>query len=80
MVVRMRHTKSHRNNRRSHHKLTKPALTTDQSGGLAHRHRVSPQTGTYKGRQVIEIKQKKSKKPEKKAEGKSEGEQKDQVK
>lgn len=64
MVVRMRHTRSQRGNQRSQKKLEKPAITRDQgSGGLALRHRVSPITGTYKGKKVIELsKDKESKK------------------
>lgn len=54
MSVRMRVNRSATGNRRSHHKLTKPAMTRD-SGGLALRHRVSPVTGTYKGKQVINV-------------------------
>lgn len=59
MVVRMRHTKSHRNNRRSHHKVDKPALTVDASTGVRHlRHRASEVTGTYRGRVVIDVEKK----------------------
>lgn len=53
MTVRMRHTRGHTNNRRSHHALAKPALTKDENGNPRLRHRVSPTTGTYRGRQVI---------------------------
>ena len=53
MVVRMRHTRAHTANRRSHHALKAPALTTDTATGTVHlRHRASID-GVYKGRQVI---------------------------
>jgi len=63
MTVRMRHTKAHTRNRRSHHALGNPALTTDKkTGAVSMRHRVSPITGEYKGRKVIEVKTKKTSK------------------
>lgn len=53
MVVRMRHTRAHTANRRSHHKLTAPAISVDSKTGTVHlRHRASLD-GMYKGRQVI---------------------------
>ena len=56
MSVRMRINKSQTGNRRSHHALAKPAITRDgEKGGLALRHRVSPITGTYKGKQVLDV-------------------------
>ena len=59
MVVRMRSTKSHRNNRRSHDSLSNPAVTMDKSTNVAHlRHRASLITGMYKGRQVIDVQKK----------------------
>lgn len=68
MTVRMRHTKSHTRNRRAHHALSNPALTKDKkTGAVSMRHRVSPITGEYKGKKVIEIskvsKNKKQSKP-----------------
>ena len=57
MVVRMRSTKSHRNNTRSHHALEKPAIAVDKKTGTKHlRHRVNPTTGEYRGRQVVKAK------------------------
>jgi ribosomal protein L32 len=53
MTVRMRHTRGHTNNRRSHHSLEKPALTKDEAGNIHLRHRASPTTGAYRGRQVL---------------------------
>jgi len=74
MVVRMRHTRAHTGNRRSHHALTAPAISNSPTDGLAHRHRVSPVTGKYKGVQVIDMTKgdaKKSAKTSAKAEAKS---------
>ena len=66
MVVRMRHTRAHTANRRSHHALKSPALSKDTKSGKIHlRHRASLD-GFYKGKAVmdpvkkIERKQKKS--------------------
>lgn len=67
MVVRMRSTRSHTGNRRSHHALKNPALTTDTKTGTTHlRHRASAITGQYKGITVIDV-EKKAKKAAKKA-------------
>ncbi len=52
MVVRMRHTRAHTANRRSHHGLKSPALSTDKSGTVHLRHRASLD-GVYKGRAVV---------------------------
>lgn len=51
----MRHTRSHTKNRRSHHALSKPALTKDEAGNAHLRHRVSKATGTYRGRKVVDL-------------------------
>jgi ribosomal protein L32 len=48
----MRHTRAHTGNRRSHHKIKNPALSTDASGSVHIRHRAS-KDGVYKGRTVI---------------------------
>ena len=55
MTVRMRHTRSHTKNRRSHHALAKPALSKDESGNVHLRHRMSNLTGAYRGRKVIDL-------------------------
>jgi large subunit ribosomal protein L32 len=70
MTIRMRHTKGHTRNRRAHHSLEEPALTTDKDTGTPHlRHRASSVTGKYKGRQVIDVNKKvKSEKKEVKSE------------
>jgi len=65
MTVRMRHTRGHTNNRRSHHKLEKPAITKDEQGNARLRHRVSLATGTYRGRKVIDMSAKLLKKAKK---------------
>jgi len=66
MVVRMRATRSHRNNRRSHHALKNPALTVDSNTGTVHlRHRASAITGKYKGMTIIDMDKKAAKKAKK---------------
>lgn len=54
----MRSTKSHTGNRRAHHRLSKPAISKDSDGNVHLRHRVSPTSGKYKGRQVIDVQKK----------------------
>lgn len=59
----MRHTKSQRNRTRSHHRLDKPAVTLDSNTNVPHlRHRASRVTGQYRGRTVIDMAAKASKK------------------
>lgn len=53
MVVRMRHTKSHSANRRSHHALKARALTASPEGTVHPRHRVVLEGGTYRGRTLV---------------------------
>lgn len=56
MVVRMRHTRAHTGNRRSHHGLTGVTLTVDANTGSTHvRHRMDPKTGMYRGRKVVDL-------------------------
>lgn len=63
-----RHTKSGRNQRRSHHALKKLNLTSCAKCNEAILpHRVCPKCGTYAGREIIEIQDKKNKKEKKKA-------------
>ena len=74
MVVRMRNTKAHRNNRRSHDGLSSPSVTMDAATSVPHlRHRASLQTGLYKGRMVIDVKAKLEKKTKKANDKKKEG-------
>ena len=58
MSVRMRHTRAHSKNRRSHHNVTEATLSKTEGGAPHARHRVSPVDGTYKGRKVIDVKSK----------------------
>ena len=59
MVIRMRHTRSHTKNRRSHHALENPTLSKDKAkGGVHMRHRASAVTGTYKGLEIKSLQKK----------------------
>ncbi|MFZ3019900.1 MAG: 50S ribosomal protein L32 [Minisyncoccia bacterium] len=60
MVVRMRHNRGQTGSRRSHHKLTAPRLSKDQDGVVHLRHRMTPSTGKYRGRVVVDIAAKKA--------------------
>lgn len=63
MSVRMRHTRSHTNNRRSHHALAENAIVTDkESGKLRLPHRLDESTGMYRGKQVLPKKEMKRRK------------------
>ncbi len=74
MVVRMRSTKSHRNNRRSHDGLSSPAVTLDKNTNTPHlRHRASLVTGQYKGRMVLDVQAKITKRAKKAKEAKKVG-------
>ncbi len=56
MVIRMRHTRSHTANRRSHHALTAPNLAVCKNCGSQHRpHHMCLNCGFYKGRVVIDL-------------------------
>lgn len=55
MSVRMRHTRSHTGNRRSHHALEEARLSTCECGAVHERHKVCHACGKYRGRQVIDI-------------------------
>lgn len=55
MVVRMRATRSHRDNRRSHHALSNPTLAMCECGAKHLRHRACAACGTYRGRQVVDV-------------------------
>jgi len=66
MSVRMRHTKSHTANRRSHHGLKSPRLSKCSNCGQAHlRHRMCENCGNYKGKEIIDITAKIAKKQQK---------------
>lgn len=55
-VPKHRPSKQRKNNRRSHDALKKPHVVVDkESGKLVRSHRVSKQTGRYKGKEVINV-------------------------
>ncbi len=57
MSIRMRHTRSHTKNRRSHHALVAiKAIPTEN--GLRLPHRIDEATGIYRGKQIIVKKEK----------------------
>ncbi|MBU1557945.1 50S ribosomal protein L32 [Patescibacteria group bacterium] len=65
MSVRMRHTKGHTANRRSHHGLTAPRLSNCQECGAIHqRHRMCETCGKYNGKQIVDVMAKVEKKTE----------------
>lgn len=54
MSIRMRHTRSHTKNRRSHHALETTSIVTDkESGNLRLPHRLDEATGMYRGKQIF---------------------------
>ncbi len=60
MVVRMRHTRGHTANRRSHHALKTPTLSACQNCGAKHRpHHMCLDCGFYNGKMVVDMKAKK---------------------
>lgn len=57
MSVRMRHTRAHTNNRRSHHALDAVKSVKDkESGKLRLPHRLDESTGMYRGKQIAKPK------------------------
>ena len=62
MVIRMRHTRAHTANRRSHHALEGATLAVCTNCAAKHRpHHMCLECGFYKGRQVMDLKAKKDK-------------------
>ncbi len=60
MVIRMRHTRGHTANRRSHHALKTPTLSACQNCGAKHRpHHMCLDCGFYNGKMVVDMKAKK---------------------
>lgn len=55
MVVRMRHTRSHTANRRSHHALKEKVLAACECGAPRMSHIACQTCGRYKGRVVIDV-------------------------
>ncbi len=55
MVVRMRHTRAHTANRRSHHALVAATLATCECGAQRVSHRACPSCGRYRGRVVVDV-------------------------
>lgn len=63
MVIRMRHTRAHTGNRRSHHALKSAAFSKcTNCSALRHPHTVCVACGYYRGRKVIDVVKKAEKK------------------
>ena len=61
MVIRMRHTRAHTKNRRSHHALKAPTLAKCSNCDASRRpHHMCLECGFYDGRQVIDLASKKA--------------------
>lgn len=68
MVVRMRHTRAHTRNRRSHHALHGARLSVAKDSGAVHpRHKALLDGTPYKGRSVMDKTKRKSVAPASKA-------------
>ncbi len=62
MVIRMRHTRAHTANRRSHHALKTPMLVACSNCEAMHRpHHMCLDCGFYKGKQVMDLSTQKAK-------------------
>ncbi len=63
MSIRMRHTRGHTGNRRSHHALKGIRAVKNEAGALALPHRLDEATGTYRGKQIFTPKAKRERAP-----------------
>ena len=80
-VPKQRHTKSRRNQRRSHHALKKQSFSNcSKCGEAVLPHRLCQNCGTYAGREIIDVLAKLSKKERKKKEKEMAGQKKEQNK
>jgi len=56
MSIRMRHTKAHTGKRRSHHSLKEEKVSAcSKCGSLVMSHYMCKNCGTYKGREVVDV-------------------------
>ena len=55
MVVRMRHTRAHTANRRSHHKLVAQTFAKCECGAMRVSHRACHSCGRYRGRVAVDL-------------------------
>ncbi len=67
MVVRMRHTRAHTANRRSHHALEAQVFAKCECGAMRVSHRACPNCGRYRGRVAVDVAAKTAAKSQKKA-------------
>lgn len=67
MVVRMRHTRAHTANRRSHHALKERSLNKCECGAMRVSHRACPNCGRYNGRVAVDLVAKQKARSQKKA-------------
>ena len=67
MVVRMRHTRAHTANRRSHHALKAQKLSVCECGAPRVSHRACASCGRYRGRVVVDFAAKASAKASRRA-------------
>ncbi len=66
MSIRMRHTRAHTRNRRSHHALKETViLTCSKCGESSLPHKVCKNCGSYRGREVFDVLAKLNKKEKK---------------